>query len=152
MGMNVGGGSAKHKSDINVTPLVDIVLVLLIIFIVLTPVLMHQISIEVPRKLSAEEDPTVASKQITVLVRIDGTVQISDGRDLNKEVPRVELAKTLRPLIEEKKTEKVVFVDFEDQVPYGEAVSIMDTVRGAGAEKVALKIREEEAGPGDMPP
>jgi len=151
MGMNVGGGSSKHKSDINVTPLVDIVLVLLIIFIVLTPVMMHQISIEVPRKLSAEEDPTVASKQITVLVRADDTVQISDGRDLNKEIPRVELAKTLRPLIEEKKTEKVVFVDFDDQVLYGDAVSVMDTVRGVGAEKVALKIREEE-GPGDVSP
>jgi len=153
MGMNVGGGGAKsHKSDINVTPLVDIVLVLLIIFIVLTPVMMHQITIEVPRKLTSQEDPTVASKQITVLVRADGTVQISDGRELNKDIQRTELAKTLRPLIEEKKTEKVVFVDFEDAVPYGEAVSAMDTCRGAGAEKVALKIREEEAGPGNSPP
>ena len=77
MGMNVGGGGARsHKSDINVTPLVDIVLVLLIIFIVLTPVMMHQITIEVPRKLTSQEDPTVASKQITVLVRADGTVEL----------------------------------------------------------------------------
>ena len=44
-----------------------------------------------------------------------------------QEVPRVELAKTLSPIIEKTKTEKGVFVDFEDAVPYGEAVSAMDT-------------------------
>ena len=151
MGISTGGKKGSVKSDINVTPLVDIVLVLLIIFLVTTPIMMHQITVEVPRKLSDVEDPTIASKQITVLVRADGMVQISDGRDLNKEVPRTELAKTLSPIIKDKKTEKVVFVDFEDAVPYGEAVSAMDTVRGAGAEKVALKIRDENADPGAMP-
>ncbi len=145
MGISTGGGKGGPKSDINVTPLVDVVLVLLIIFLVTTPIMMRQITIEVPRKLSNVEDPTIASKQITVLLRADGMIVISDGRDLNKEVPRVELAKTLTPIIKDKKTEKVVFVDFEDQVPYGEAVGVMDTVRGAGAEKVALKIRDETA-------
>ena len=145
MGISTGGGKGKVKSDINVTPLVDVVLVLLIIFLVTTPIMMRQITIEVPRKLSNVEDPTIASKQITVLLRADGMIVISDGRDLNKEVPRIELAKTLGPIIKDKKTEKVVFVDFEDQVPYGDAVSVMDTVRGAGAEKVALKIRDENA-------
>ena len=80
MGMQVGGKSGGPKSEINVTPLVDIVLVMLIIFLVMTPIMMHQITIEIPRKLDADEDPTVASKQLTVLVRADGTVKISDGR------------------------------------------------------------------------
>jgi biopolymer transport protein ExbD len=155
MGIQAGGKKGSVKSDINVTPLVDIVLVLLIIFLATTPVMMRQITVEVPRKLSDVEDPTIASKQITVLVRVDGMVVISDGRDLNKEVPRLELPATLSPIIKDKKTEKVVFVDFEDEVPYGEAVGAMDTIRGCGAEKVALKIREEgaesEAAPDTLP-
>ncbi len=146
MGMG-GGGKSGLKDDINVTPLVDVVLVLLIIFMVTMPILMRQITIEVPRKLADDEEPAVAARQITVLVRADGTVKISDGFS-DKEVQRVELASTLLPLVEKKKTEKVVFVDFEDEVVYGDAVSVMDTVKGVGAEKVALKVREEAGQPG----
>ncbi|MEM9491510.1 MAG: biopolymer transporter ExbD [Myxococcota bacterium] len=143
MGMSVGGSKGGPKSDINVTPLVDIVLVLLIIFLVLTPIKMRYLTLEVPRKLDDNEDTTLASRQITVLVRADNTIKVTEG---SKEVilPGVfELTKTLRPMLEKKRTEKIVFVDFEDQVPYGDAVVAMDTVRGSGAEKVGLKMREE---------
>jgi biopolymer transport protein ExbD len=171
MGIDTGGTKGGPKSDINVTPLVDIVLVLLIIFLVTTPIMMHQITIEVPRKLTGEEDPTIASKQITVLVCFNGRAIISDGRDMNIPVAPVEpplwrwdnLHKQLEKVLDEKKTEKVVFVDFEDDVPYGEAVSAMDAIsqhkynpsgscmpglataigKDVGAEKVALKVRDE---------
>lgn len=139
------GGKGGVKSDINVTPLVDIVLVLLIIFLVTMPVLMRHITIEVPRKVEDFEDTSVASKQITVTVKADGSVILADGPD-ETTVNRVELAAKLRPMIEAKKTEKVVFVDFEDAVEYGDAVSAMDTIKGVGAEKVALKIREKQPG------
>ena len=78
-----------------------------------------------------------------ILVKADGSLVLNDG---SKEtaITRVELAKTLKPLIDAKRTERVVFVDFEDQVVYGDAVSIMDTIKGAGAEKVALKLKEEK--------
>lgn len=145
MGISTGGTKGGPKSDINVTPLVDIVLVLLIIFLVITPVKMRHLTIEVPRKLDEKvEDTTLAARQITVLVRADSTVKISDGREDIELANRFELASKLRPMLEAKRTEKVVFVDFEDPVPYGEAVSTMDTIKGVGAEKVALKIREED--------
>lgn len=146
MGISAGGSQGGPKSDINVTPLVDIVLVLLIIFLVLTPVKMRHITIEVPRKLQDFEDTTLASRQITVTVRADSSIQISDGREEIELSNRFELATTLQPMLEKKKTEKVVFVDFEDPVPYGDAVSTMDTIKGVGAEKVALKMRDEEPG------
>ena len=147
MGMNVGGSKGGPKSDINVTPLVDIVLVLLIIFLVITPIKLKRITIEVPRKLQSNEDTSVASKQITVLVRANGTILLNDGSK-EEEVDNVFLlAAAIQPMIDKKKTEKVVFVDFEDPVKYGDAVTAMDTIRGAGAEKVALKLREEEAAP-----
>jgi biopolymer transport protein TolR len=142
MGMSAGGGSGSHKSDMNVTPLVDIILVLLIIFMVTMPVLMRQITLEVPRQLEEHEVSVVASNQITATIHGDGTVTLQVGSTTEK-VNRVELARTMRERLESKKTERVVFVDFDDELAYGEVVSAMDTIKGAGAEKVALKVREE---------
>jgi biopolymer transport protein ExbD len=156
MGMAAGGDSKGPKNDINVTPLVDVVLVLLIIFIVTMPILLRQITIEVPRKLAEDEMVVSASTQITVLARADGTVEIDDGSG-RQSVNRVELAKTLGPMLDRVKGEKVVFVDFDDVMPYGEVVSVMDTVKGfekrqktavgdfevTDAVKVALKIKDQ---------
>jgi biopolymer transport protein ExbD len=142
MGISAGGGSAHQKSDINVTPLVDIVLVLLIIFLVTMPIQMRYLSLEVPQKLDDEVDLSQASAQITVSVRADGSLTINDGV-ADSVVNRVDLARILRPMLDKKRTEKVVFVDIADDVLYADAVSVMDTIKGAGAEKVALKIRED---------
>lgn len=145
MGISAGGKKGGPKSDINVTPLVDIVLVLLIIFLVVTPIKMRFITIEVPRKLDEQtEDTTLASKQIVVFVQADSSIKLSDGSEEIVLQNRADLAKTLRPMLEKKRTEKVVFVDFDDRVIYGDAVSIMDTLKGVGAEKVALKIRDKD--------
>jgi biopolymer transport protein TolR len=158
MGMQVGGKGGV-KNDINVTPLIDVVLVLLIIFLVTMPIMMRTITLEVPRKITDMEDPTVASKQITVVMRADLSVVINDGAK-DVEIPGTDLAKTLRPMLEEKKTDKIVFVDFEDPVPWREVVVVMDTVRSLAGEegrrqdpnssadpnpiKVALKMKEDK--------
>lgn len=147
MGISAGGGSKDVKSDINVTPLVDVVLVLLIIFIVTMPVLMKKITIEVPKELEDDEEVVVTSTQITVTGKADGTVVVNDGVS-DRTINRAELAKTVRPLIEKKLTEKLVFVDFDDEVRYIDAVSIMDTLKGVGAEKVAQKIPEKKPAQG----
>lgn len=145
MGMSTGGDRNGIKNEINVTPLVDIVLVLLIIFLVLTPVKMRYITLEVPRKLDEKvEDTTLASKQITVTVNAEDDIDIFDGNETLKITSMFDIAKTVGPLLEKKRTEKVVFVDFNDNLEYGMAVQAMDTIRGAGAEKVALKIRVED--------
>ena len=154
MGMNVGGPSGGIKSEINVTPLVDVVLVLLIIFLVTMPILMKRVTLEVPRKLNVETEEVPSGKTITVTIKADMTVVLNDG-DKDQSIQAVDLAKTLRPLLEEKRTEKVVFVDFEDPVAWGETVTIMDTIRSLAADsnhdeiKVALKLRDE---PGEATP
>lgn len=153
MGMNVGGSGKGPRSDINVTPLVDVVLVLLIIFMVSMPIMLQTITIEVPRKLDDTEVSAI-STQIVVKGKADGTVEIDDGTGAQA-VNRTDLAKTLRPMIDAIKTERVVFVDFEDEIKYEEVVSIMDTVKGLGKDasgnepnpvKVALKVRESGGG------
>ncbi len=72
MGISTGGsGGPKH--DINVTPLVDVVLVLLIIFLVAMPILIRHITLEVPRKLEADEISST-STQIILVGKVDGTI------------------------------------------------------------------------------
>ena len=161
MGISAGGGRGGPKSDINVTPLVDVVLVLLIIFLVAMPILVRHITLEVPRKLEADEISST-STQIQLLGKFDGTVEIDDGTG-KRSVNRIDLAKTIRPMIESIKTERVVFVDFEKQLKYGDVISIMDTVKGIGKDasgketnpvKVALKTTgkaEAEAAAAEQP-
>jgi biopolymer transport protein TolR len=157
MGISTGGNRHGPKNDINVTPLVDVVLVLLIIFIVTMPVLLRHITIEVPRKLDADEQVVSTSTQITVMAKADGTVDLDDGSGKSS-INRVELAKSLRPMLDKIKSEKVVFVDFECSMTYTDVVSVMDTVKGfekrSGTDvvepvKVALKIKEVP--PGQQP-
>ena len=93
-----------------------------------------------------------SSTTITVCAKADGTVIVNDGSS-DSAINRIELANTVRPLLEKKRTEKLVFVDFEDQVAYTDAVSVMDTLTGLGKivdkdtksrdVKIALKIRDE---------
>ena len=162
MGMNVSsGGTRVIKSDINITPLVDVVLVLLIIFMVLVPIMMRQVVLDVPRKIEENEFVTPdQAKQLSVLVKNDLSIVFNDG-DKETTMQAVDLATTMRPLLEAKKTEKVVFVDFEDGVPWKEVITIMDTIRGLAIArnekggidwdeiKVALKLREAQ---GAAPP
>jgi len=162
MGMQVGGGPGRVKSDINVTPLIDVVLVLLIIFLVTMPIMMRTITLDVPRKVGGPEQPVAASTQIIVVVKADLSVRVETGGKA-LDLPATDLARTLEPLLADRKTGKVVFVDFEDPVPWGETVTIMDSIRGLAADQlervdpssgddpvdieVALKTRDEPPAP-----
>ena len=140
MGMNVGGGDAHGpKSEINVTPLVDVVLVLLIIFLVTMPIVMRQITIEVPRKADKkiEFDPK-AGEQITIELGADGRVLMRVGASEEPNLSIMDLPNKLKPAIKNKTGDKTVFVDFDFEVKYENVVTLMDVVRGAGADKVAL--------------
>ena len=130
MGISAGGSRGGPKNDINVTPLVDICLVLLIIFLVAMPILLKHITIEVPRKLADDEVP-IGGATITLCARAAGSVDI-DESGAKSSINRIDLAKTLRPKIDAIKNERVVFVDFDEALKYEEVVSLMDTVKGLG--------------------
>lgn len=155
MGMNLGGGGGV-KNDINVTPLIDVVLVLLIIFLVTMPIMMRTISLEVPRKVDAMDDVSSVGRQVTVTVRADLMIVVNTGdKELEPMAPTA-LATTLRPLLDDMKSDKLVFVDFEPTVPWGDAVAVMDTIRAVAASaqyqdlKVALKMKDDSK-PADAP-
>ena len=149
MGMNLNSGGGV-KNDINVTPLVDVVLVLLIIFLVTMPIMMRTITLEVPRKADIEhEDISAVGRQVTILVKADLSITLSNG-EKEEEIAATDLAKALRPMLVDKKTDKLVFVDFEDPVPWSNTVEIMDLVRSVAGDadhneiKVALKMKEDK--------
>lgn len=153
MGMNVGGGSGGARADINVTPLIDVVLVMLIIFLVTMPIMMKRITVQVPRKLEDNEVIATTNKQLTVLVKDNQEVVFNDG-DSERTFKLAELATTMRPILDGLKGDKVVFVDAEEGVPWGQVVGAMDTLRSMSSDasnrdeiKIALKTKDTaEAG------
>ncbi len=155
MGMSGGSGDKKHvASEINVTPLIDVLLVLLIIFLVVMPIMMKMETLNVPRKLDDQNEmPDPNASQLTIKIKNDLSVAFNDGSSENDQpLQAVDIAKTLRPKLEamNASNDKVVFVEFEDGVPWGEVVTTMDTIRSISSDvnhdeiKVALKFKEEK--------
>src|SRR5689334_24287210 len=131
MGMSTGSGDKKAvQSDINVTPLIDVLLVLLIIFLVVMPIMMKMETLEIPRKITENEAPDPNATMLTVKVKASGDVIFSDN-DKETSIPAAELVRTLRPKLEAaaaRGAEKVIFVDFDDGVLWATVVSTMDTI------------------------
>jgi biopolymer transport protein TolR len=153
MGMSTGNNKGGVQSDINVTPLIDVLLVLLIIFLVVMPIMMKMETLEVPRKLNNEiEMPDPNASMLTVKVEKNGQITFNDG-DKDQTISAVDLAKTLRPKLEamHQGSEKVVFVDFDPEVLWKDVVTTMDSIRSLAADinhdeiKVALKVKEDAA-------
>jgi biopolymer transport protein TolR len=155
MGMSSGSGDKRAvQSEINVTPLIDVLLVLLIIFLVVMPIMMKMETLQVPRKLDDQNEmPDPNASQLTVKVKNDLSIAFNDGSSENDmPIKAVDIASTLRPKLEamNANNEKVVFVEFEDQVPWSDVVGTMDTIRSLASDinhdeiKVALKVKEDE--------
>ncbi len=153
MGMSTGNNKGGVQSDFNVTPLIDVLLVLLIIFLVVMPIMMKMETLQVPRKLDDQNEmPDPNSSMLTIKVKKDLSVAFNDGSSENDTpIQAVDIAKTLRPKLEAMNAanEKVVFVEFEDEVPWNEVVMTMDTIRSLASDvnhdeiKVALKVKQE---------
>jgi len=133
--MDVGNNERGVRAAINVTPLVDIVLVLLIIFMVLTPSMLKHLAASVPNK--AEETAQAVAVDTSIVI------DYSDNRKLtiNQEPVALEaFTSKLRQRLQARR-EKVVFFRASDSAAYGEVVHLMDLARGAGAETLALVTR-----------
>jgi biopolymer transport protein ExbD len=132
MDMGTGGGP---KSEINVTPLVDVVLVLLIIFMVMTPILLKQMEVNVPQKTDVDIAPPVTSEQVVMRIEADGKLSI------NHEPVAPEVLSERVKTIFAARREKVLFFDVDDRANYGLVVSVMDTCRGAGVKVLGIMTR-----------
>jgi len=135
MGMQAGGGGGL-ASEINVTPMVDIMLVLLIIFMVVTPFLQQGISVAYPRDLRNPDEDQAINKESSVIVSVpkDGDYYLG-----KKKVNLDDLKTAVEKALSSKKEEdKIVYIKSGVDVSYGEVVKVINAVREKGVDKIGL--------------
>jgi biopolymer transport protein ExbD len=134
MGIDGAPRSLGPRASINVTPLVDVVLVLLIIFMLVAPILSE--SLELASATPRPVPSTSEIDQIRVTIRADGTVLLN-GRLVEAGAVEAAIRAELRSA-----PERPVFFEVDDPVPVRDAVAVMDVARGAGARTLAAVISE----------
>lgn len=138
MSMDVGGAKGGPKSDINVTPLVDVMLVLLIIIMLIAPMMQKGVDVALPEANNSGDKPDTAD-QTVVHIGPDSrlyvnAIEVSEG----EAVARLQSAL-------ESKVDKIVYLKGDKDAPYGAIMKMMDALRGAGIESVGL-ITEKKGG------
>jgi biopolymer transport protein TolR len=134
MSMAVGGKKGGPMADINVTPMADIMIVLLIIFMVITPLLQKGVDVVLPKAGNTKERKD-EPKSIVVAIKKDSTTYLS-GQKLDNQAE-------LLPKVKEKLQDlpegaRMIYLKADDALAYSEVMKVMDLVREAGAEEVAL--------------
>ncbi len=134
MSMDVGGKKGGPMANINVTPMADIMIVLLIIFMVITPMLQKGVDVKLPQAGNSKERKD-EPKTIVVAVRKDTATYIGSQKldDQNQ----------LQPLIKERLQDlpegaRMIYLKADQELPYAEVMKVMDLCREAGVEEVAL--------------
>jgi biopolymer transport protein TolR len=133
----------RPNADINITPLVDVVLVLLIIFMVVTPLLEKDIGVRVPATEQVEEKTEVPPDQLVVHIDASGELSINQEK-----VPRTEYVDRLRTILARKApTDKLVFMVADEAANYGNLLAVIDGAKLAGAETIGMATQL----PADLP-
>lgn len=142
MGMAVGGAKGKktHATpQMNVTPLVDVVLVLLIIFMVVTPLLSKQFWLQLPKQETEATEatpPPSENKSVVLTVDTSGALKIN-GTDIPKEELKDKVTRYMAA-----RPDKVVYFDAADDAPYAVTVEAMDIARQGGAKTIAILTKK----------
>jgi biopolymer transport protein ExbD/biopolymer transport protein TolR len=144
MGMSAGGGGLQ--SEINVTPMVDIMLVLLIIFMVVTPFLQQGITVSIPRDLNHPDEDSRIIREDSVVISIPKDEQYYLGKT---PVSKAELSDKVDRMLKAIKNEedKIVYIKSGVSVSYGEVVNVINEVRKLGVDKIGLVADKKKGGP-----
>ncbi len=143
MAIDVGGAKGGIKSDINVTPLVDVMLVLLIIMMIVAPLLQKGAPVRLPTATNSADKPETQG-QTVVAVTAAGEYYVN-----GVPIPDAELRRRVEEILEDK-TEKIVLIKADEDAAYGKVMEAMDELRAAGIEDMGLiterRLRAGQAG------
>jgi len=149
MALNKRNEGIKVNSDINVTPMVDVMLVLLIIFMVITPMLQHGVSVDMAQVNNPEQMPD-ADKEDALLIAVmrDGTVYFGSDK-----LPVDQLTEKVKDRLANR-VDKRVFVKADARAKFGAVVQVVDNVRSAGVDELGLLTDQKKQAntPAPAPP
>ena len=145
MGMSAGSGDGSYVADINVTPMVDVMLVLLIIFMVVAPLLQSGVSVALPKSKNPDADADII-KETSAVIAITDKNEVYLGKD---KLPNEDLASRLKEVLKDKFKDKppdkqVVYVKADQGVPYGNVVKVIDAIREAQYDRIGLVSEKEK--------
>ena len=143
MSMDVGGAKGGLKADINVTPLVDVMLVLLIIMMIIAPLLQQGVVLTLPAAVNAQDKPDTQDQTV---VAIDSNSRLWVN---SLEVPEQDVIPRLQSILEDK-TDRTVYLKGDKDAPYSAIMKMMDALRKAGIEQVGLITERPTGGKGNQ--
>jgi biopolymer transport protein TolR len=138
MGISMGKTGRNEVSDINMTPMIDVLLVLLVIFMIAQPLLQKTMDVQLPKE---EKNPTNAppSAQIILQIAPGGQFKIN-----TISVPRASLEQKLKEIYTNR-PQKIIFVKADAEVVYQDVIAAMDSARGAGVKVIGAVLPSQEA-------
>ncbi|MEK6337022.1 MAG: biopolymer transporter ExbD [Acidobacteriota bacterium] len=153
MGMQAGGGD-HLQSEINVTPMVDIMLVLLIIFMVVTPFLQQGVTVAIPRDMKNPDEDQAINKETSVIISVTCAPNHPECRPeeteyyLGKKKVSLDALKEQveKALANKKEEDKIVYIKSSVNVSYGEVVKVINAVREKGVDKIGLVADKKKKG------
>lgn len=145
MGMEIGGAS-EYNSEINVTPMVDVMLVLLIIFMIVTPLLQQGVSVNLPRDMMSPDEDADIAKDTSVIIAIPDNNNFYIGKE---QYPLDALGDKIKKMMENKTPDKrIVYIKSGVDVDYGRVVDAIKTIRKQDIDKIGLVADKKK---GDKP-
>jgi biopolymer transport protein ExbD/biopolymer transport protein TolR len=143
MAMQVGGAD-EYNSEINVTPMVDVMLVLLIIFMIVTPLLQQGVSVNLPKNMISPDEDADIAKDTSVVIAIPDNSNFYIGKD---QYPLTALGEKVKKLMENRTPDKrIVYIKSGIDVDYGKVVEAIDTIRKQDIERIGLVADKKKGG------
>jgi biopolymer transport protein TolR len=138
MGMSMGNTGRKDIADPNMTPMIDVLLVLIVIFIIAQPLLQKTMDVQLPRE---EKNPVNAPPSVQIVMQIEpnGVYRIN-----TLQVPKNQLQQKLTEIYANR-PQKVIFVKADASVIYQDVITAMDAARGAGVKVIGAVLPSQEA-------
>jgi biopolymer transport protein TolR len=145
--MSMTLGNKKYKSDINITPYIDILLVLLIIFMTVTPLKQHEHPVRVPQPAPASQPKEVKPDSVIVDMDLDHSIKLNQ-----QPITLSELETTLTEVFR-RRAVKNLFIRGDAALPYGDVFVLLDIAKRSGVGDIALlEMKNKNAPPNDSKP